>query len=213
MDSVEKAEKTVDKLVAGMGGYVDSATSSDLASEHPSISLTLRVPVGAFDQALDRFETLGVRLSKTIGSEDVTSQIVDLEARLKTMTATEETYRGLLRQTHQLQNVIELQDKLTEVRSQIESMAAQRKALSGLASLSTVTLTLQQSAVPAQAPADPNWLAQTWGESTSRLGGLMRSAAAIGIWAVVFSPLWAPVLWLLRRSYRAAKPAVRVVPQ
>jgi hypothetical protein len=212
VDNVEKAEKQVDRMVAALGGYVDSATSTDLASDKPTIALTLRVPVGAFDRAIDSLEGLGVRLSKTINSEDVTTQIVDLDARLRTLSATEETYRGLLRQTHALQNVIDLQDKLTEVRSQIESMAAQRKALSGMASLSTITVRLEQSAVPAQAPHDPNWLAQTWGESTSRLGELLRSLASVGIWILVFIPLWLPVLWFAGRAYRANRSVRPVAP-
>lgn len=212
VESVEKAEKAVDKMVNGFGGYVDSAESTDLASDKPSITLTLRVPVGSFDTALDQFEKLGVRLAKTISSEDVTGQLVDLDARLKTLSATEETYRGLLRDTHQLEHVIELQDKLTEVRSQIESMAAQRKALGGLAALSTIALRLEQSAVPAQAPRDPNWLAQTWGESTSRLGEMLRSLASVGIWLAVFSPIWLPLLWLGRKSYVAAKAAAVSTP-
>lgn len=212
VDQVEKAEKQVDSAIVGMGGYVDSAQSADLASEHPTIDLTLRVPVAQFDNALAKFEALGVRLSKTVSSEDVTGQLVDLDARLRTMSAQEETYRGLLRRATALQSVIALQDKLTQVRSEIESMAAQRKNLGGLAALSTIEVHLEQSAIPIRPSADPGWLAQVWGESTSSLSGLARMLATALIWLAVFCPIWLPLVLLGRRAYRQYT-AQRAAPQ
>jgi len=204
VDSVEKAEKSVGRIVGDLGGYVDSATSTDLASAKPQLSMTLRVPVEGFDVALEQFEKLGVRLSKSVASEDVTGQVVDLDARLKTLRAQEETYRGILRGQRELSSVIELQDKLTAVRGEIESMAAQRKALAGLASLSTVTVKLEQNAVAHSVPQDPNWLAQIWGESTTSLMGAVRVLASLLVWIVVFSPLWVPFVWIVRRALRSS---------
>lgn len=202
VEAVEKAEKEIDSAVNAMGGYVDSAQSADLASTKPTIDLTLRVPVGRFDDALAKFESLGVRLSKTVNSEDVTGQLVDLDARLRTLSAQEETYRGLLRRSEGLQSVITLQDKLTEVRSEIESMAAQRKTLGALAALSTITVHLEQSSVPVQAPTDPGWMAQVWGDSTTTLGSFARIAATILIWLAVFCPIWIPIALVARRALK-----------
>jgi len=206
--NVEKGENTIDHIVLDMGGYVDSAQSADLASGNPTMDISLRVPVGQFDTALEKFEALGDRMSKTISSEDVTGQIVDLDARLETMKAQEETYRNLLRAARQLDNVITLQDKLTQVRGEIESMAAQRKTLGGLAAFSTVTVHLLQSAEAVAPPSDPNWLAQVWGESTTTASSVGRAVTAFLVWLAVFSPFWAPVLvigWRLVRPRKSAQ--------
>jgi len=204
VEDVEKAEKRVNATVARIGGYVDSASSSDLDSDHPSMAIKLRVPVNAFDDAIAGFETLGARMSKTVSSEDVTAQLVDLDARVKTLRTQEETYLGILKNTHNLDGVFSLQQQLTAVRTEIESIAAQRKALGGLASLSTIDLTLEQRAA-ANAPAkDPNWLAQSWGEATSGMGTVMRSATAYAIWILVFSPLWIPVFLVGRKVLKSA---------
>jgi len=202
VNDVEKAEKSLDKSITALGGYVDSAASTDLTGEKPAIDVTARIPVSNFDRALDTFEALGVRLSKTENSEDVTGQIADLDARLKTMSAEEETYRGLLKDAHKLDAVISLTDKLTEVRGNIESMTAQRKAVGSQAALSTVTIHLEREAVAVRPPTDPNWLAQTWGESTTNLGGMLRGVASSGIWLLVYCPLWLPFLLLLRFGIR-----------
>jgi len=206
VDNVEKGEKSVNEIVEKLGGYVDSAQSADLASANPTIDISLRIPVAQFDNTLEKFESLGVRMSKTVSSEDVTGQIVDLDARLKTMQAQEETYRNLLRAARQLDNVITLQDKLTQVRGEIESMAAQRKTLGGLAAFSTISVHLQQSAAPVAPPSDPNWFGQVWGESTTTLGVAGRALTSFLVWLAVFSPFWAPALAIAWRLARPRKP-------
>lgn len=207
--NVESAEREVNALVRGWQGYVESANSSDLATDRPILTMAIRVPVDRFDDGIAKLESLGVRLSKVVSSEDVTGQIVDLDARLSTLRAQEETYRGLLKRSSNLSNVISLQDKLTEVRGTIESMSAQRKTLGGLAALSNISLRLEQDAVAHAAPKDPNWMAQTWGESTTALGAALRVVVTVGMYLLVFSPIWVPLLWLAWRVGRPArKPAL-----
>jgi hypothetical protein len=202
--NVEKAEREVNAFVQGWQGYVESASSTDLSSDHPALTMAIRVPVARFDDGIAKLESLGVRLSKTVSSEDVTGQIVDLDARLGTLRAQEETYRGLLRRASNLESVISLQDKLTEVRGTIESMAAQRKTLGGLAALSNITLRLEQDV--AHAPSkDPNWMAQTWAESTTALGYALRVVTTIAMYLAVFSPFWLPVLWIIWRTTRPVR--------
>jgi hypothetical protein len=191
--SVEKAELAVNRIVASHGGYINDATSSDLASDHPVMTITMRVPVESFDKIMSGIEALGVRLSKSIRAKDVTEEVVDLDARMKTMAIQEETFRGLLKNARDLDSVISLQDKLAVIRSEIESLLAQRTSLAKQASFSTITLTLEQAAVGAGPPSDPNWLAQAWGESSSSMGAFIRSFTVFLIWAIVFSPVWIPL--------------------
>jgi hypothetical protein len=190
VDSVEKAEQAVSRIVREHGGYVTETRSSDLASEYPSMTITMRVPVGSFDQILTGVEGLGTRLTKGISSQDVTEQVVDLDARIRTMSIQEETFRGLLKDARSLNAVIALQDRLTGLRSEIESLQAQRTSLSKQAAYSTVTLTLEQAAVGPAPAKDPDWLAQAWGEATTTMGAFTRSLTVLGVWLLVFSPVW-----------------------
>jgi hypothetical protein len=212
VSDVEKAERAVNRIVLQHGGYVQTATSSDLASDHPSMAITLRVPVGYFDDIVSGFESLGVRTSKSITSQDVTEQVVDMDARMKTLLTEEETFRGILRNTQDMSTIITLQDKLTELRSTIESIAAQRKSLAKQASFSTITLTLDQSATINPAPKDPNWIAEAWGESTGSFSGILRSLATAGIWLTVFSPVWLPLLFFALRGARQVRKRYGNIP-
>lgn len=207
--NVENAEKSVHKLVDGSGGYIESAESTDLDQVGPTLNMNLRVPVRDFDRLIEAFEGLGIRQSKKITSQDVTAQLVDMEARLRTMRVSEETYRGLLKRQNDLQRVIDLEQRLTEVRSQIESLDAQRKAMANLASLSNIELVLTQDAVQTAQHQDPNWVAETWGQSTLMVGGIFRVVVQGLIFLAVLSPLWVPILLLAQRAIRrsaAAKP-------
>ncbi|CAN5469680.1 DUF4349 domain-containing protein [soil metagenome] len=211
VDDIEKAEKVVNQSVNKVGGFVDNATSSDLASDNPKMDIRVRIPVAQFDNIISGFEKLGVRLGKSISSQDVTEQVVDMDARLKSMVAEEDSIRAMLKNAHDMNSVIALQDKLVEIRSAIESLAGQRKSLASQAAFSTITLTLQQSATINAAPKDPNWLTQAWGESTGSLGGVARGLAVLFVWLATFSPIWLPILWLVIRA-RRRKPASNPLP-
>ncbi|MDR3691406.1 MAG: DUF4349 domain-containing protein [Fimbriimonas sp.] len=200
--NVEKAEKQVSSIVRDAGGYTESATSSDLASGHPSMTISLRIPVGLFDESIAKFEGLGVRLSKTINSQDVTGHIVDLDAQLKMLSIQEEVYRNMLKGRTRLNEVFEIQQQLTSTQTQIEDIAGQRKSQAGLAALSTIKLTLEQDAVISQVPTDPNWLVQSWAGATSSAGTALRGFAVALMWIVAFCPFWIPVLIVLRKAWR-----------
>lgn len=209
VERVEVAEKRVQQQTVELGGYLDSAESSDLASSHPTMDLTVRVPTGRFEEALARYEALGTRLSKSISTEDVTGQLVDMDARLKTLSAQESVYRDLLQKQQRVADIVSLQDRLTDVRTQIETIAGQRKALNGLATLSTIRIHLEQDRAVASPASDPGWLAQTWADSTSTLAHLLRVGFQDLIWFAVFLPIWLPIVFVLRRLRRLGDPTGR----
>jgi hypothetical protein len=213
VEDIESSEREVQKIVRTAGGYISQTNSNDLSGTRPSLSVSMRVPVERFDAALAELEALGTRLTKTVGSQDVTEQVVDLDARLKTLSANEETLRGILTQTRQLDEVIKLNDKLTEVRATIESLTGQRKSLASAASLSNISLTMERNAVPHAQPSDPNWMAQSWGEATTSFSGTLRTLSTTFIWLAVFSPFWLPIAYFglrgFRRTQKRKQPVLR----
>lgn len=209
VDNVEKAEDKVAELIQSIGGYVDSAESSDLAGSAPVLNMKLKVPARQFETTLEKLEGLGTRLAKKVGSEDVTANLVDMRARLKIMKAQEGVYRGLLAKSKNTQEMYEVQEKLMNLRGMIESLEGQEKSLAGLAALSTIELTLQQSAEGmAAATGDPNWAREAWGASMSALGAVARVGGSGLIWLAVFSPFWLPIAWFASRQLRQRRLSV-----
>ncbi len=203
VDNVEESEDKAVKLVNGVGGYVDSAESKDLASATPRLTMKVRVPASQFDSVMQSLEGLGVRTSKSVRTEDVTASLVDMGARLKIMLAQEEVYRRMVARATGNQEMIEAQSKLMELRSQIESLQAQHQTMSKLAALSSIELALQQGSEGAvAATADPNWARESWGASLSTLGNVGRVLGSGVIWIGVFAPIWLPGALLLRALAR-----------
>jgi hypothetical protein len=184
---------------------VDSASSTDLASDHPELRLTLRVPVGTFDSTVAAIEGMGTRLSKTVNAQDVTGNLVDLDARLASLSAEEQTYQNLLRRAGSLDNAMTLRDKLTELRSQIESIGGQRKSMGQLAQLSTITVTLTQSAAGTTPPQDAGWFQETWGQATGSSMAAARFTGSLGIWMIALCPFWIPLMLICKSLLGKAK--------
>jgi len=188
---VEQAERDIVKWINGLGGYVDSSTSQNYGEANPGVVMNLRIPVGHFDQVLDELSQRGKITFKQLSSQDVTEQLIDIAARLKTLRLEEDRYLDLMRQAKGLDQIEAVQGKLSNVRTQIEQIAAKQKSLGELTALSKLELTLTQDAVTTLARTeDKGWANQAWGEATSSAGAFFKGVATMVIWLAVYSPLF-----------------------
>lgn len=215
VERVKDASKEVLKIVKKHNGFVQSS-SEMLTTNNPTMSIEVRVPVDSFDALLTDIEQIGTLLSRSTNSEDVTMQVVDLEARLKSMRLEEQAYQRNLLQAKKIPDVLQVQQRLTEIRGQIESMQAQYKTLREQTAYSTVTITLQQSAAIASEVQDKGWLGETWASALRALKAGGRATVVAVIWLVIMSPFWLVpllILWLIvRKLAKTAQPKPRAVP-
>ena len=103
--------------------------------------MTLRVPVERLEEALSAIRKLAGRVEREQQRvEDVTDRFVDLEARLRTLRATEAELQALLAESRQkarkVEEIMAVYRELTEIRSQIEY----NKALAALQQATSTTL-------------------------------------------------------------------------
>jgi hypothetical protein len=158
-DSAEVARR-IEALVTRIGGYV-SASNAQRQGELLTYTLTVRVPVDRYDQALAGIRGYAVRIDREHSQvEDVTDQYVDLDARRRTLEATETELRGLLAESRQrgrkVAEIMEVYQQLIEVRTQIEQIQGQMNTFDKAAALSTINVEL----VPTEAArpvADGAW--------------------------------------------------------
>ena len=209
VENVEQAERKVNAYVASRGGFVVSSESTDLNEASATISLKIRIPVADFDSAMLTFEGLGRRLSKKVSGEDVTAQLVDLDARLKIMRAQEDSFRNMLSKASTQNEALDLQTRIMELRGQIESLGAQRKSTGDLAALSTIELSLVGQTKGIVDTEDKGWAQESWNSATNVLGSLVRGLGTIGIFLLVLAPIWLPLGLLGWRALKGAKAAPR----
>lgn len=193
VQNVTKAEASATDAINAAGGYVESASSTDLAGQHPEVKLKLRVPVDAFEDSMQSLAALGTLQAKAVSSEDVTEQIVDMEQRLKTLRAKESALRGMMGKRGSVAEMQTVFSDLTSVREQIEQIDAKRASAAKLAAYSTIDLSLTQDAQTTVMPQDKDWAKQSWAQATGSSGEAFRVTAGGVMWLVAFSPFWIPV--------------------
>ena len=119
----------------------------------------------------------------------MTSAVVDLEARITNLQASEVQYRALIAKAVKIEDILAVQTRLDDVRGQIEQLQAQHKELTGLADLSTLTVTLVPTALQQTAGSwDPG---KTVADAFAALVGV---AQAIGNGSIWFAIVWLPAL-------------------
>ena len=189
--TVEVAEVTetvgrVRAFVLELGGYVGG---SQAGADDQGATLTLRIPATRFDDALQALRELdGEVIAEATRESDVTRQIVDLEARIANLEASEASYRVLLERAERIDDVLAVQARLDGVRGEIEQLEAQLQEIEGDADLSTLTVSL----VPAAEPVEE--VTTTWNAGTEVQGAL---ASLVGIGQGLLNALiWFGIVWL-----------------
>ena len=185
--NVTTALARVRAMAVQLGGYVGG---SQAGTRDEPASLTLRIPADTFEDALARLHALdGDVLVEATNEQDVTSTVVDLEARIANLEASEVQYRTLLGQAIRIDDILAVQTRLDDVRGQIEQLQAQHKELTGLADLSTLHVTLIPSALQQAAGRwDPG---KTVGDAFAALVDVGQTVGDGVIW---FAIVWLPVL-------------------
>lgn len=190
--NVAEALASVRATTQRLGGYVGGSQAGTLED---AATLTLRIPADRFDDALAALHELdGKVLVEATREEDVTSTIVDLDARIANLVASEAQYRALLARAEKIDDVLSVQARLDEVRGQIEQLKGQLKSVSGQADLATLTVTLTPDDKPVQ-QASSTWdPGATAAQALAALVEIGQGLASAVIW---FGIVWLPVLLIL----------------
>lgn len=142
----------LEELVAQYGGWVESSSvnGSNYADRsrgnvsHRGASYTLRFPSERFDELMGALSVLGNVPYTHIYTENVTAQYYDVQARLTAYTAQEQRLLEMMELAETVEDVIILEDRLTEVRYRIESLQSSLNNWDRQVSYSTVYLDLSE---------------------------------------------------------------------
>jgi hypothetical protein len=195
--------KNIESLAKSFGGYLVNSTLSSPESAANG-SIVVRVPEAKRTEALVEFKKLAVKVVyESVNGTDVTDQYVDLEAQLDVLQKTKIKYEEILSKATQVNDLLNVQQQLTNLQQQIDSVKGQQQYFSQSAKLSLINVDLSTDdlALP-YAPSNEWRPAVVFKEAVRSLVGSFRSVGNILIWAVVYSPLLVPVgllFWYFKR--------------
>ena len=172
------------------GGWVDDQGMR----RGRSSTLTLRVPVEAFGEAMRSFK-VGVGGSapgdvRTLvdATTDVTADYVDAASRAATLEATRDRLLALMRSADSVKDVLAVQRELASVAQQLEAKKNVASRLSKAAALSTIHLRVDQKDPERIQPPPKHrrpFLIRTYARAFAWLGGLLEKAATIAVFLSV----------------------------
>ena len=141
----DQARAQLEVIVKRHRGYVGELKVNDTTGSRRTLTATLRIPADQLDATLTEVKTLGRVEAESQSGQDVTSQYVDLQARLSNARNTEQRLTDLLRnRTGKLSDVLEVEQELDRVRGEIEQMEAERKNMSNQVSYATLNATIAE---------------------------------------------------------------------
>ncbi len=191
-------------IALGAGGYTGQESTGD-----DSATLSLAVPADKLDPVLDQLSHLGSSMVKReLNTQDVTEQVVDVEARLATQRKSVERIRALLSQATSVSDITSIESELTSRESALESLEQQRNSLAGSVAMATVAMSIRSVAAPPPAQEDHSGflggLAGGWDAFLTFGGGLLTVLGAIAPFLLLVVPL-AWLGWRLNRRRRPVK--------
>ncbi len=138
---VNQAATQAEALADAAGGYL-GGDDRQIDAGQSTATLTLRVSADRFDATMAAIARLGKEQNRTVSTQDVTSQVIDIAARLRTQQASVDRIRALLAKATTIGEIVSIESELTQREADLESLEAQQAKLGDLTTLSTITVTL-----------------------------------------------------------------------
>jgi len=191
VDDYERSRSNLTALVASQGGYVGESAQQVRGDDDATWTegrMVLRVPAENFSTTMTAIEREGtVRASRT-STQDVTEQVVDLEARLGNLRAERERLRTLYAEANDTEDVLAVERRLSEVQTEIERTEAELQNIQRRVAYSTITVELAEPRP--DRPAPDRWydtpVVAAFLESVEGVGVVLRATVVAAAFAAPY---------------------------
>ncbi len=218
VEEVGRNFQEIIRIAETAGGFVASSTFSNVDDQQIA-DITIRVPGDKYQDVLAQIRGMGEVAQESSDANDVTEEYTDLQARLRTLQATEQRYFELLGEANEINEILQVQDRLDTVRGQIEQVQGRINLLDHLTDLATISVHLRPESAVVAAPTGGGGVhplaaaASAWETSLEALRGLAAAALVVAVfsWWIVpplaalgISARW----WLGRRTRPTAESTI-----
>ena len=152
-------------------------------------SMTFRVPAENYSAVIRAINDSGRVESFSQETEDVTEQIVDLEARLENLRAERDRLRELFQQANDTEDVLAVERRLSDVQTEIERTEAKLQSLRRQVALTTITVRIEEEPPQRTTTEEPEWYDTPLGQAfTDSIGGVVVAARALAVFVAYAIP-------------------------
>ena len=195
-------EKFVSDLkaeISSLGGYIESSSVNGNSYNYSSsryANFTCRIPAEKVPAFLNTIDGLGNVTYSYENTTDVTLTYVDTEARIKSLQTEYDRLLELLAEADSIDTIILLEQRITDVRYQIESYTSQLRTYDNLVDYSTVTLGINEVKRVSAGEKETVWerISSDFGDNVY---DIWISAQDFFVWFVANTPyfiIWAAII-------------------
>ncbi len=198
----DAALEAITRLVAEAGGYIASQETTGRSLTYYGnyyerrASMTVRVPVAKFDSLMTGVAGVCNVTDRSVWTEDISERYYDTEVHLSTLRLQEERLLDILSKAEKLEDVITLEQELSNVRYEIESLTAQLRRMKDRVDYSTLTLNLQEVVEYSEIETPPATFGEKVAEAAKRSARSIRDFfEGLILWIIEELPV--TLLWLV----------------
>ena len=200
---ISHARAEIVRLVASWGGSVaNEETTSDSHGQIADSTMTLRVPSNHFDDAMDAFGTLGEVEQRSQKSEDVTTKVIDNDARVRAGERSIQQIESLLSRAEKLGDIIAIENDLARRQADLDSLKSQQAWLTDQTSLSTINVYLSRPTAHTTTHETKGFFAgldNGWHAFGTATVAVLTALGAVLPFALLLALLGVPLWWVVRR--------------
>jgi len=188
VDDLQAALAKAKTAVLATGGYIGASQEAN-DGDRSLATITYRIPATRWEDAISDLRGLATKVvSEQTQATEVGGQIVDLEARIRNLRASEQSLQEIAKGTGKVSDLLEVEAQLTEVRGEIEQLEGQRAQLEDQVAFGTLVTTFGLEIVQVQQQA------QGWDPKTD-VDGAFATLIAAGQ-TIVSGLIWFAIVWL-----------------
>ena len=145
-----QAKTDIDKMIADMGGYIESEYSYknggfDYGYTRTTLEMKIRVPGSKFQDFLNGLESENIYVNNlNKSSVDYSTSYYDKESRINSLRIQEERLYELLAGASDIDVMLRIENQLSNIRYEIESLTKEMRFIDSQVDYSTINLNLEQ---------------------------------------------------------------------
>lgn len=203
VSDVTKATAQIVAATTARAGAIDSQSiNSDGTSNFANI--VARVPTDSLDAFVADISDLGTVISVSMNSQDVTTQVVDLQARIEVLETSINRLQELQAQATSVTDLVAVESELANRQGELDSLTAQRTYLGQQVSMSTVTVAVSPitELTSNTAPGFLAGLQNGWSAFLALIAFLITSAGFFIPFIIVGAIIVIPVITIVIKRKR-----------
>ena len=206
--------------IQALGGYIESQEiyngSSYSSYRYQNANMTIRIPAEKLDSFVSQVKGVSNVVNYNETTDDVTLTYVSTESRIAALEIEQERLLNLLSKAENMEDLLTIEERLTEVRYELEQVNSQLRVLANQVNYATVNLNIQQVKVYTEVEEQTVWQRISSGFS-GNLRDIGEGLVNFFVWLVTYSPqliFWAVVITIavvvVRRRFKRRK--VKSIP-